>query len=170
MSLSLETLSVNLMACVCAALQAAGWQGECCIEPSQNPALDACCGDGGQAWVALQNIYPSTHFPVSDLQTSPVPCGQVQLVTQWEIGFTICACAGQDDGSPCSCEIREQNAMDVFKYLEATLAGVLCCFSGSDCEDFVISGAAPLPRGGLCAGGTVTLLYGQPMPCCEETS
>lgn len=179
MAFDVEAVAVALLGCVCTELakprtddpDLPGWVGECCVLPGNQAMIVDCCPTGGQAWVVLQNSYPTTRFPAQDVGSSQAKCGQIGFATIFEIGVTRCVCVAQDDGSDCTCDEKEQDASNIFADLKATLTGIICCFTqsglvGCDEDDFRIMSFSPLANQGGCGGHTVTVAVLQPMPCC----
>lgn len=164
--MSFEEAIQPLLDCMCDALGAAGWEGECCINPGQ-PTLEMCCESGGMAWAYLVRAYPSMNFPSED--AGVMSQGNCAGPTQWalvvELGASECVC---DD--MCSCAQKALNATQVLTHSEAAIQGIICCFGDSGpCSDneFRITGLETGGPEGNCAAFKieVTLQYSMNCAC-----
>jgi hypothetical protein len=167
---SFETAVQPLLDCLCDALGAAGWEGECCLNPGQ-PSLEMCCEGGGMAWGYLVRAYPSSSFPAEDFgASSQTNCaGPTQWALVVELGASECVC---DD--MCSCAQKAENATRVLAHAEAGLRGLICCFSDAGpCSglEYRIGGAETGGPEGNCAAFKieVTVQYSMGCGCPDES-
>lgn len=152
----------DLLACVCAQLEAIGRPPcACCVVwGDDRPPADFCdcdCGGGqGQAWVRLVRMEPSQQ---STAQARPSISGGAQCAVpvKWravvEAGVYRCIATIDDDGVAPSCEERESDAYGLLADLRALRVAFTCC-------DAVRASLAPLsatPAGnqGGCGGAVV---------------
>jgi hypothetical protein len=160
---SFESAIEEVLDCMCDALGAAGWEGECCLIPG-TPSFDRCCEGGGEAWGRLVRAFPSVSFPLENGNSTLSECA---TVTSWalvvELGATTCIC---DD--LCDCAVKAENAAKVLTIAEAALQGVLCCFIEGPCRglEFRTTGLTPTNGLGGCGGFKIDLVMQYQMPCC----
>lgn len=113
----------ELLNCLCTALGAVGWEGDCCLEPGE-VVWDTMCNDAameGKAWARLVQVYPSERFPAPSPPASLVKCGTA-LSMRVELGAIACVC-----WEVCDCDVREANAHLVLVMVKAALESVACC-------------------------------------------
>jgi hypothetical protein len=109
---------------MCTGLGAAGWTGDCCLEPGE-VAWETLCINGdepGKAWARLVQIYPSPRFPSAGEPVNPQDC-QAQWAMRIELGAIACMCWEQ-----CDCDIKQANARLTLNMVQAALQSVGCCW------------------------------------------
>lgn len=166
-------LASALTACICPLLksedrpEAQRWDGDCCIYPGPGPAAwDNCCETNGQLTITVLPGFPSSTFPNQD-QTPRNGCGALAQAVGFEITVLRCVCAMQENGEPCTCEQREQDAANILGDLTAVLTGINCCFADQyEDEEWFLNGWRLVGPEGGCGGAVVTVTVEMDNPCC----
>lgn len=153
----IEGVLRDLLGCLCTSLAAAGWEGNCCLQPGA-VAWTQCCADGGTAWVRLIEAYPSEHFPAQGQAVDPSRC-EAQWAVRAELGALTCVCF-----ELCDCEVRDANAVKVIALEGAMLDAVACCGLGEDVRVVGLTGVGPE---GECAGATLQVVAALSV-CCPD--
>jgi hypothetical protein len=121
-----------------------------------------CCK--GIAWVRVDGVFPSAdNFPNPDLLPMQ-RCGIRQWAIRFEIGIARCA------PTPGA---RKMTTTDVWNTAAdqiyddfAALDKTICCFADGYRWAWVAGQWTPLPTGGACMGGSITLTVAAPACNC----
>jgi hypothetical protein len=153
---------VELAACLCLELEAAGGPPLCYCGPVAGElALDFCGGScdgdgcGGQAWVRFDSAFPSIAFPAPDgalLGNCRSP-----LAFSLEIGVARCAPQGTNSGvngyTPPTMEEYVEAIRLQLSDVAAMRRAVQCCFGKND-RDYILGSYDQLTvSSGGCLGG-----------------
>lgn len=167
-------IAALLTDCICPQLKDVSrgeqaWAGECCIFPGPGPVpWENCCDTGAQMTITILPGFPTTTFPNQDAR-AVTGCGARSQAVPFEITVLRCVCiASDDEGTPCTCAQREQDAANLLGDLKAVLAGISCCFQSDDFEDtsWILNGWRLLAPAGGCAGVVATVTVELDSPCC----
>ena len=153
---------IRLSACLCAELEKAEGPALCYCGPIAGPlVLDFCGGDcggdgcGGQAWVRVTEIFPSSSFPSPE--QLPRNCGS-PLAYNLEIGVARCAPTGEGNGidgySPPTLEQNVEALRLQMTDMAAVRRAVQCCFGVGE-ADYILGQYSQIDvsQGG-CLGGS----------------
>ena len=155
---------VNLAECLCTQIRDSGLPEPCfCgILSGFEVAYDYCdgCDDGtcGQAWVRLNQMYPSRAFPAPDVDqgkcTSP-------LAFEIVVGIVRCAPQPGDDGTPPNVGDQFATAQLVTADAMAMRRAIMCCAEANHGRDYLLGTYAPVGPEGGCVGGTWSTIFSQ---------
>lgn len=143
----------ELSACLCTELEAAGFtMCFCGLMPGGEVPLDYCGGDcdvdgcGGQAWVRVVSIFPSTNFPeLADAATCATRRAMVV-----EVGHAMCAPQPDNDGTPPGVQAQYDATFQQMASMDAMWRAIACCFGANQDRDYVLGEYAAIPAGGGC--------------------
>jgi len=131
---------------------------ECMVMPGVQVAIEQCnpCGSNkcGMAWVRLVQVFPSSVFPVQDVQT--LGC-DLMLVFEAEVGVVRCAPSGDAQGNPPTKAEYEQAAWLQDQDMMAIRDAVKCCFLH---DLTMLSTFTPYGPEGGCVGGSWSVFVG----------
>lgn len=162
-----------LAACLCQEIAAADLPEPCfCgvlagqLVANEHCGSEDCAGDGctgGQAWVRLAGVYPSSQFPVQDQDQAT--CATL-LAVEIEVGVARCAPVVSDEGgamegdAPTLAQWHATTRLQMAD-MAAMRRAVLCCL-GARSRDYLLGAYAPFGPEGGCVGGiwTVTVAEG----------
>lgn len=162
--LDIYPLIVELVACVCAELEASGLPAvcRCAPMPGSAPVIDFSgtdgCKDGcGQAWVRLINAFPSDDFPAPGFGVN-TRC-EVALAYLLEVGVSRCEPVGKTVAGKFTPPTMEDQLGAVRLYtadMQAMRRAILCCFRGEHEDDVEVAVGtySPLDSIGGVGGGT----------------
>lgn len=149
---------LDLQACLCDALltHGGGPVCQCSVVAGSEVAYDFCSGCGsdtcGQAWVRLDNAFPSSSLPDPDSEarcTAPV-------AYSLEVGVLRCAPLPDDQGSPPDAGQHLDAALLVAQDMQAMLRAMQCCLDRS--VQHVLGQYTPIGPAGGCVGGAWTVV------------
>lgn len=139
------------------------------VAPGIAAAWDDCCDrspDGdGQAWVAVERVYPTDPFPLEVVE--PMRCGPSEYAAALAVGVLRCAHTVDDRGRSPSAEKVTGDAEEVARDRQAALTAILCGFlPDADPGTWQLGQWTPLGPDGGCVGGLwrLTVAVG-PCPC-----
>lgn len=187
MALLIFDIAASIADCVCTELkrprpdaedpEAPGWAGDCVVHPGAVVAFERCCDKGGsQSWVTALDGQPTVSFPIPDPIGLSSSCNDGHTYIQrYEVGALRCVCWGDDDGKPCSSDVKEQDAFKVIGDLTAILTALECCFNDDNiasnpCHDrqWRLQEYHLVGPEGVCAGAVATIAVEVSAPCCPE--
>ena len=156
---------VALSACLCAELTASGLPTPCfCgVLPGANVPMSYCgeCGGfsdakcGGQAWVRLDSVFPSTIFP-SPADTTQCSTG---LAASIEIGVLRCMQVMEEGGEAPSLDEQVRATRLQMADMQAMRRAVMCCDWRADPDHkILLTTYVPVGPEGGCVGGTWTFM------------
>jgi len=124
----------------------------CGLMPGGDVPLDYCGGGcdtegcGGQAWVRVVSIFPTTDFPSS---TQLATCATNRGMTL-EVGHAMCAPQPDDDGTPP--DVAAQYAATALQMasMDAMWRAINCCFGVDYDKDYVLGEYNSIGVGGGC--------------------
>jgi hypothetical protein len=139
--------------------------------PGATVPWDACgtaSGDAeGQAWVAVQRVYPSDRFPTQTADAHRcIPMGYgVELL----VGVLRCASVVDDSGRAPSADAVTADAIKTSRDRQLTLEAITCCLIDDDDPGVYRLGAwEPLGPNGGCVGGQWRLDVAAPACRCPD--
>lgn len=140
--------------------------------PGATAPWDACgqsdAGAEGQAWVAVNRIYPSDSFPVETIDAHRCfPRGFAAEVT---VGVLRCAATIDDHGQAPSADEVTDDALKVSRDRAVALDAIVCCLIGPDADpgEYRLGSWTPLGPDGGCVGGTWTVTVAVPACLCID--
>ncbi|MEZ7005823.1 hypothetical protein [Streptomyces sp. AD55] len=170
---SVHDLAEAVLGCVCAALDAVADQVEgqpgcparACVVPGA-PAWDDCdapCdgpGAPGQLTVHVHRLYPSTRFPVEDIEVRGTPGCSPPAKTAAELVVTLLRCAPvpTENGCPPPCEELSEAARILHTDSTTLYNALLCCLPQTGTGNrrrgpqFVLGGQRTIGPQGGCVG------------------
>jgi hypothetical protein len=154
---------VALSGCLCNELAASGLPTPCfCgVLPGANVPM-AYCGEcvagvsdangcGGQAWVRLEQVFPSVIFPTPAENTV---CN-TGLVASIEIGVLRCMQVIEESGEAPSLDEQVRATRLQLADMQAMRRAVLCCDWRADSDlQLLLTSYTPVGPEGGCVGGT----------------
>jgi hypothetical protein len=169
MALREDTLAyptvISLSACLCLELEKSGGPALCYCGPiAGEVSLDYCGGGcdgtgcGGQAWVRLLDVFPSSVFPSVD---STLANCRSPFAFTIEVGVARCAPMGESGANGYVPPTMEQN-VEAIRLQAADIAAmrraVQCCFGEGDVDYILGQYTQSLVNGGGCIGGAFTVI------------
>lgn len=147
--MTLEALLTALSDCLCDEFDDVC---ACGILPGSQAAIDYCgpCDSDtcGQAWVLLEQVYPSTVFPAQDVAAT---CA-TSLAAVVQVGVARCVPSPEADGSPPEQEDLTSAGMRGANDALRARRAVACCMEGEDVLYVVDNWNTGIPSGGCVAG------------------
>jgi hypothetical protein len=145
---------LELVECLCAELAQTpgGNPCFCGVVPGSMAAMDFCdcdagAGGCGMAWVRLDQIWPSNHFPAQSLRDINCSFG---LAAHLEVGVTRCISGMDARGRPPGVVQQAADVAKLMADMAAVRRAILCCF---DPKRAALGVWRPLGPTGNCAGG-----------------
>jgi hypothetical protein len=128
------------------------------VHPGSMAPWDACGvsegGAEGQAWVAVERVYPVDPFPQQDLSSQRV--GLVEFAADVIVGVLRCAATVDDQGNPPPAAAVMADSVAQTRDLAILRDALLCCYYpsvDSDPGEFRLGTWEPLGPQGGCVGG-----------------
>jgi hypothetical protein len=165
-----------LLACLESGLDAYGVPAcRTFIQPGAVAPWDACGmsegGAEGQAWVAVERMYPVRDFPTPHTPARPEA---VEYAADIVVGVLRCAATVDDEGRPPPVEAVMADSVAQTRDAGILRDVLLCCFVpavGASVGEFVLGSWEPLGPLGGCVGGqwrATIQVPGCPCPTGEE--
>jgi hypothetical protein len=140
--------------------------------PGATAPWDACGtvdgGAEGQAWVAVQRVYPTDRFPAQVAEAHRcVPSGYGAEVV---VGILRCAATVDDSGRAPTGDRVTVDAVKVSRDRQIILETIVCCLFGDDPDPggFRLGAWEPLGPNGGCVGGQWRLDVALPACRCPD--
>lgn len=141
------------------------------VAPGAQVPWDVCCGCSagveGQAWVAVERVYPVAPFPQQD--SGAQRCHPSEYAADLVVGILRCAHTVDDQGEPPAAATVTADAGKVARDRKLMLDTLLCDFAGVDADPgtFRLGFWQPLGPSGGCVGGSWTATVA--LPACRCT-
>lgn len=144
------------------------------LAPGQQVPWDTCCecpsGSEGQAWVAVERMYPVAPFPQQDAGAQR--CHPTEYAADIVVGILRCAHTVDDQGNAPAAAVVTGDAAKVARDRKIILDTLLCDFLDDDADPgtFRLGAWTPLGPGGGCVGGSWSATIAVPACRCAEIS
>ena len=141
------------------------------LAPGAQVPWDTCCecgsGSEGQAWVAVERMYPANGL---DQDASAQRCHPNGYAADLVAGILRCAHTVDDQGVAPEAAVVTGDAAKVARDRKILRDALLCGFVGEDGEpgEFRLGFWQPLGPGGGCVGGSWTATIAIPACRCAE--
>lgn len=157
-SRALWPLMLQLSSCLCTELERSygGPTCFCGVLPGLNIPADFCnCSTSGcgQAWVRLNNVFPSGQFP--NPSPGPTSCSD-PLAARLDMGVMRCV-PGIDAAGHMPDEIVQAEAVHVQTSDVASIYRAIECCLPTNRRDWIIGQYLPIGPLGNCGGGAVAV-------------
>lgn len=141
------------------------------LAPGAQVPWDTCCDCGsgaeGQAWVAVERMYPANGLAQD---TSPQRCHPREYAADVVVGILRCAHTVDDQGNAPAASVVSADAEKVARDRKILRDALLCGFVGEEGDpgEFRLGVWQPLGPGGGCVGGAWSATIAVPACRCEE--
>lgn len=141
------------------------------VAPGASAPWDVCCecaAGEGQAWVAIERVYPADPFPSQD--SGAQRCHPAEYGVELVAGVLRCAHTVDDRGHPPDAGVVTGDADKVGFDRAVVREAILCDFAGdADPGTFRLGAWTPLGPSGGCVGGAWRLTAAAGSCGCPET-
>lgn len=146
---------VRLAGCLKKELDAAGLTDMCFVGvvPGGQTAIDVTCG--GQGWVRLTQVFPSTTFPQPDNEAT---CTSL-LAYELEVGVSLPIPVMDSRGNPPTVDAQLKAVQEQMAAMAAARRAIACCMLPD--QSFLLGVYTPMENSGGAGGGTWSVLVHQ---------